>query len=67
MSGLAGVLRELFGLFVDDGAMALALIAIIALAAAAAALMPGTLTAGAVLLLGCIGVLVVNVVVVARR
>lgn len=67
MSALAGVLRELFGLFVDDGALALALVAIIALAAVAAALMPGTLAAGAVLLLGCIGVLVVNVVMAARR
>ncbi len=67
MNSLTQALREVAGLFVDDGALALALVAIIAAAIVAAAMMPGTLAAGAVLVVGCVGVLVVNVVTAARR
>jgi hypothetical protein len=65
---LATVLREIAGLFVDDGALALAIIAIVAAAAIAASLMPDVpLAAGAILLFGCLGVLFSNAVRSGRR
>jgi hypothetical protein len=65
---LVNALRELVGLFVDDGALALAIIAIVALAGMMAALLPGApLVAGAVLLFGCLGVLLVNAARAGRR
>jgi len=68
MSALATVLRELAGLFVDDGALALAIIAVVALAGMMTALMPGLpLAAGAVLLFGCLGALLLNVISARRR
>jgi hypothetical protein len=68
MSMLTSILRELAGLFVDDGSLALAILGVIALAWIFAALMPGMpLVAGAMLLLGCLGVLLANVMIAARR
>jgi uncharacterized membrane protein YdjX (TVP38/TMEM64 family) len=68
MNMMVNVLRELVGLFVDDGALALAVVAIVVLAALVAALMPGlSLSAGAVLLFGCLGALLLNVVSAGRR
>ena len=68
MSALAGILKELAALFVDDGALALAILGIIVLAAVLAMLMPSApLAAGAVLLFGCLGVLLVNVTRAAQR
>jgi hypothetical protein len=65
---LVNVLRELMGLFVDDGALALAIVAIVVLAALVAALMPDLpLAAGAVLLVGCLGTLLLNVISAGRR
>ena len=65
---LANVLRELVGLFVDDGALAFAIIAIVALAGIMAMLMPGVpLAAGAILLFGCLAVLLANAVRAGRR
>jgi uncharacterized membrane protein YdjX (TVP38/TMEM64 family) len=65
---LVNALRELVGLFVDDGALALAIIAIVALAGMMAALLPGApLVAGAVLLFGCLGALLVNAARAGRR
>ena len=65
---LANVLRELAGLFVDDGALALAIIAIVVLAGIMAALMPDVpLAAGAILLFGCLGVLLSNSIRAGRR
>jgi uncharacterized membrane protein YdjX (TVP38/TMEM64 family) len=59
---LANMLRELAGLFVDDGALAVAIIAIVALAGIVAMLIPDVpLAAGAILLFGCLGVLLSNV------
>lgn len=53
------LLRELAGLFVDDGALALAFLAVVSLAGTLAVLMPDTpLAAGAVLLFGCLAALV---------
>ena len=58
MITLANVLRELAGLFVDDGALALAIVAVVVLAGILATLMPDVpLAAGAILLFGCLGVL----------
>lgn len=63
MNGLGAVLRTVIGLFVDDGAFALSIIAVVLLAALSATLMPDVpLAAGAILLVGCLGALLVNVV-----
>jgi hypothetical protein len=68
MITLANVWRELAGLFVDDGALALAIITIVVLAAIMATLMPDVpLAAGAILLFGCLGVLLSNAVRAGRR
>jgi hypothetical protein len=68
MITLGSVLREIAGLFVDDGALALAIIAIVAVAGMAATLMPDVpLAAGAILLFGCLGVLFSNAVRAGRR
>jgi hypothetical protein len=68
MRMLGSVLREIAGLFVDDGALALAIIAIVAIAGMAATLMPDVpLAAGAILLFGCLGVLFSNAVRAGRR
>jgi uncharacterized membrane protein YdjX (TVP38/TMEM64 family) len=68
MKMLADMLRELAGLFVDDGALALAIVVIVVLAGIVAAMMPGVpLVAGAILLFGCLVVLVLNVAKAARR
>jgi hypothetical protein len=65
---LANVLRELAGLFVDDGALALAIVAIVVLAGIMAALMPDVpLAAGAILLFGCLGALLSNAITAGRR
>jgi len=61
---LAGVARELIGLFVDDGVLAVAIIAVIAIAAIVASLAPGV--AGVVLLAGSLAVLFANVMGVQR-
>ena len=56
------LLRELAGLFVDDAALALAILAVVGLAGMAAMLMPNMpLAAGAVLLFGCLAALVSSV------
>ena len=65
MKMLAGIARELIGLFVDDGVLAVALVAVIVIAAIVASLAPGT-TAGVVLLAGSLFVLFANVMAVPR-
>jgi hypothetical protein len=68
MNVLGAALRELLGLFVDDGALAMEILAVVLLAAASAALMPDIpLAAGAILLFGCLGVLMASVARAARR
>ena len=68
MNMLGAALRGLLGLFVDDGALAVEILAVVLLTAAAAALIPDVpLAAGAILLLGCLGVLLANVARAARR
>jgi hypothetical protein len=62
VNALIAVLRELSGLFVDDGSLALAVLAVVLVAGAVATLLPDIpLVTGALLLLGCLGVLLANV------
>jgi hypothetical protein len=68
MKTLGFVLRELIGLFVDDGALALEIVVVVALGGTLAALFPGApLVAGGFLLLGCLGALSLNVANAARQ
>ena len=68
MNVLIAVVRELIGLFVDDGSLALMILAVVMLAGVLATLMPDfQLAAGALLLFGCLGVLLANVARAARR
>jgi hypothetical protein len=57
---LAGIARELIGLFVDDGMLAVGILAIVAVTAIVADLVPGS-TAGVVLLSGMLFLLFANV------
>ncbi|MGH6665507.1 MAG: hypothetical protein ACREB2_11490 [Pseudolabrys sp.] len=67
MNTLVAIVRELCGLFVDDGALALAIIAVVICAAVLAALLPATpLLAGGVLLFGCLAVLIFTLATAAR-
>ncbi|MGY4474549.1 hypothetical protein [Bradyrhizobium sp. USDA 3364] len=62
------LLRELARLFVDDGALALAILAVVGLSGMVAVLMPNVpLAAGAVLLFGCLAALVSSVARSGRR
>lgn len=64
---MKGVLRELIGLFVDDGALAREICGIVALSALLATALPKTLLlAGTVLAVGCPVVLVLNTLRAAR-
>jgi hypothetical protein len=68
MNVLIAVLRELIGLFVDDGSLALMILAVVILASVLAYFVPDLqLAAGAVLLFGCLGVLLANVARAAHR
>jgi hypothetical protein len=68
MSGLMSVLRQFGGLFVEDGSLALAILSIVALSAVLALLMPRvSLAAGGILLFGCLGVLLANVIRAAQH
>ena len=68
MNALEAVWRELLGLFVDDGALALEILAVVMLAAISVALAPNApLAAGIILLLGCLGVLSASVARAVRR
>jgi hypothetical protein len=68
MNVLGAVVRELLGLFVDDGSLALAILAVVAVAAISAVLVPNEpLATGGILLVGCVGVLLTSVARAARR
>ena len=68
MSTVMALLRDVAGLFVDDGSLALAILSVVVIAAIVAALVPAMpLIAGATLLLGCVSVLLVNVMSARRR
>ena len=68
MNTLSLILRELFGLFVDDEFLAIGVLAVVATSAASAFLIDAPQgVVGAVLLGGCIGVLVLSVLKTARK
>jgi hypothetical protein len=68
MSSIAAALRELVGLFIDDATFAASILGVIALAFLATQLLPGeSLLAGAILIIGCLGVLAFGVGRAARR
>jgi hypothetical protein len=68
MKTLTALFRELAGLFVDDGLLALAIGGVVAIAAIVAAIAPAvSIAPGIVLLAGCLGALVGNVVRVGKR
>jgi hypothetical protein len=67
VTALAAIMRVLARLFVDDGSLALAIIAVIMLAAGLSVLAPARpIVAGIVLLGGCLAALFVNVMRTAR-
>jgi hypothetical protein len=67
MKNLIASLRELAGLFVEDGALALAIIVVIVAAGAVALLAPtASWLSGLIMLCGCLGVLVANVMTAKR-
>jgi hypothetical protein len=68
MKILINIFLELAGLFIDDGWLALAIGLIVVLAAIVAAIAPDLpIAAGIVLLAGCLGVLLGNVVRAGKR
>lgn len=68
MSALAAAFRELAGLFVEDGALALAIVVVVVIACLIAMLAPAAAWAsGAILLFGCLAALVANVMMARRR
>ena len=68
MRTLTAILREIAGLFVDDGSLALAILAVVAVAAfLAIVLKVSALAVGLVLLGGCVTVLIENIVRTAQR
>jgi hypothetical protein len=68
MKTLIGIFRELAGLFIDDGLLALAISVVVLLAAIVAAVAPAApIAAGIVLLIGCPGVLFSNVMGAGKR
>jgi hypothetical protein len=67
MSTLRQWADELLGLFVEDGSLALAILAVVAIAAILAAAAAPALLIGLVLFLGCLAVLVENLVRARRH
>jgi hypothetical protein len=68
MKTLIGIALSLAALFVEDGALALAILGVVAAAGICAALIPNATPAiGAILLFGCLGVLLLNVIRAGRR
>jgi hypothetical protein len=68
MKNLAALLGQLAGMFVEDGALALAIMGVVVLAGLIAVLVPAvSWLSGIILLLGCLGVLVTNVARAKRR
>ena len=67
MSIFTIALRELIGLFIDDGWLAAAILGVVAVAAITASLIPGgALVAGAILLFGSLLLLLASVCYAAK-
>jgi hypothetical protein len=68
MTKLIASLRELASLFVEDGALALAIVAVVLVAGIVAALAPAlSWLSGLILVCGCLGVLIGNVATARRN
>jgi hypothetical protein len=67
MSAIVNVLRELIGLIVDDGRLAVWIVTVVAAAAVMSHVPGGALAAGAILVFGCITALIASVMTAARR
>jgi hypothetical protein len=68
MNAITAMLRALIGLFVDDGSLALSILAVVALCALLALGFADTeIVVGAVLFLGCLAALAINVVRATRE
>jgi hypothetical protein len=68
MNALGAALRELAGLFVEDGSLVAEILTVVLLAALSATLIPQVpLATGGILLLGCLGVFFANVARAAGR
>jgi hypothetical protein len=68
MRTLIAILREVAGLFVDDGSLALAILAVVGVAAFLAIILKASaLAVGLVLLGGCAAVLIENIMRTVRR
>jgi hypothetical protein len=65
---LKGIAASLAGLFVEDGALALSILGVVAAAGICTVLFPAAGPAsGAILLFGCLGVLLLNVIRAGSR
>jgi hypothetical protein len=67
VNALATIAREVVGLFVDDGSLALAILGLVALAIAAAALGAPRDAVGVLLIGGSLAVLAENILRVRRK
>jgi hypothetical protein len=68
MKIMTSVFREVTGLFVEDGSLALQIVVVVIISGVVVGLFPdSTSAAGAILLFGCLGVLSANVARAARR
>jgi hypothetical protein len=67
VTAIMNMLREMVGLIVDDGQFALSIVVVVALAASVSLVPGAALAAGGLLLLGCLGVLILNVITAAQR
>lgn len=68
MTVLSAIWHELAGLFIDDGSLATAILAVVLLSGFIAIAVPGMpLAAGAILLFGTLGVLLANVMTARPR
>jgi hypothetical protein len=68
MKTLIDIFRELAGLFIDDGLLALTISVVVVFAAIVAAIAPAApIAAGIVLLVGCLGALFSNVMRAKNR
>ena len=68
MNSLKAGVREVAGLFVEDGSLALEIIAVVVLAGVLARFLPDSRgVAGGILLVGCLAVLGANVARAGRR
>jgi hypothetical protein len=68
MNTFTVVFRELIGLFVDDGSLALQIVVIVVIAMMSTTQLPSIpLAAGAILVVGCLGVLLLSVATACRH